>query len=351
MLRRKNVRGETITREKPAGFSEKDRTTRNRVKIPAEYSTLSVTTEQYLEIVAGAIAQKRERAYVGMLGTRGKRIRGRVVGNKKDTETRKVVRRRWNSERASERERERAVKENSERERSSRRGVKGIITPAGRAAGRRAGASRRMVPRRVVRLGYQMVRTSSRCTRTSHTIARATPPASTTGGFRVRSGYRHAACTFLFIPIYPAARRSRSAELPRSRSSGSTISEVDRASREYRAFRAERGRRRKEEAGHSRRARSRREECPVDMIGLIVRRSMIEEGGGGGDTPFNPENTEHHRVDEFFASRICPVVVIVVVRKRGTYEMVREISGAQETLTPNRRPPKCWIASTTTEHY
>lgn len=40
--------------------------------------------------------------------------------------------------------------------------------------GWRKSASRRMVPRRVVRLGYQMVRTSSRCTvRAGYSIARA----------------------------------------------------------------------------------------------------------------------------------------------------------------------------------
>lgn len=63
----------------------------------------------------------------------------------------------------SERKRWDQGEKQSERGRSSRRGVKGVITPAGWVA-ERASESRRMAPRRVVRLGYQMVRTSSRCT-------------------------------------------------------------------------------------------------------------------------------------------------------------------------------------------
>jgi hypothetical protein len=50
-----------------------------------------------------------------MLGTRGKRIRGRVVGNKKNTETRKMVRRRWKWEKRA-REGERETEDGSARE-------------------------------------------------------------------------------------------------------------------------------------------------------------------------------------------------------------------------------------------
>lgn len=82
-----------------------------------------------------------------------------------------------------------------------------------------AGESRRIAPRRVVRLGYQMVRTSSRCTAIRTAIpsrARYLPRVQRRGPCRIVRRCR------------PAAHHSRFTELPRS---GRSVwrPEVDRA--------------------------------------------------------------------------------------------------------------------------
>lgn len=81
-----------------------------------------------------------------------------------------------------------------------------------------AGESRRIAPRRVVRLGYQMVRTSSRCTVRLYHRARGTSRECNGGVRAVRIVRR----------CRPAAHHSRFTELPRS---GRSVwrPEVDRA--------------------------------------------------------------------------------------------------------------------------
>lgn len=114
---------------------------------------------------------------------RGKRIRGRVAGNKTEREAELERTKAAKEVEATLLEAEEEVKEKEEEEDN----VRDRVDEESRVLlllrdGWRKSASRRMVPRRMVRLGYQMVRTSSRCTVRSYRIVCAAPPASATEG-------------------------------------------------------------------------------------------------------------------------------------------------------------------------
>lgn len=189
-----------------------------------------------------------------------------------------------------------------------------------------ASESRRIAPRRVVRLGYQMVRTSSRCTVRLYHHARGTSR-ECNGGIRAVSYAAVAARlrTTLVSPNY-LVRLVRSGD----RKWTARPENIDPP-------RVLKRRVTRPEWGQANGGEGKMKIHLVDMIGLVVR--QVGEKKNGRIWVFVQSQKQWVPIERILRRyvrrrrRTHGVLIIVVVRKRGT-TMVREISGAQEMLTP-----------------
>lgn len=264
---------------------------------------------------------------VRTLGTRRERTCGRVVGNKKSTEQE-----RRNDDVGNGRRRRAGGRDGIGEKSSAREGdrvdeeSRGCYYSCGMGGGG-ASESRRIAPRRVVRLGYQMARTSSRCTVRLYHRARGTSR-ECNGGIRAVSYAAVAARlrTTLVSPNY-LVRLVRSGD----RKWTARAENIDRLRpeapcNEARVRSSERGKERKmriQSRWHDRTRRTSSWKKKWGDMGVSFVQSQKQ---------WVPIERILHRYVR--RRRAHGVLIIVVVRKRGT-TVVREISGAQEMLTPS----------------